>query len=81
MLRGPSRRFAASYMAPAGPDQIIKGGPANSGKRRQLAFASLDEVMPDVERLLTGHVTVGRWSLGQICNHLAAALRLTLRGG
>ena len=46
--------------------------------RRDLTFASLDDVMPEVERLLAGHTTVGRWTLGQICNHLAAALRLTL---
>lgn len=42
--------------------------------RRQLSFASLDEVMPEVERLLAGHVTVGAWSLGQILDHLAFAI-------
>jgi hypothetical protein len=47
-------------------------------ERRDLTFSSLDDVMPEVERLLAGHTTVGHWSLGQICNHLAAALRLTL---
>lgn len=31
--------------------------------------------MPDVERLLRGHTTVGHWSLAQICHHLAAVLR------
>jgi Protein of unknown function (DUF1569) len=31
--------------------------------------------MPDVERLLQGHRTVGNWSLAQICHHLAAVLR------
>ena len=46
--------------------------------RRDLTFAGLEDVMPEVERLLAGHTTVGRWSLGQICDHLAAALRLTL---
>ncbi len=43
--------------------------------RRKLRFQSFDEVMPDVERLLVGHTTVGEWSLGQICNHLATVLR------
>jgi len=33
--------------------------------RRDLSFTSLDEVMPDVKRLLAGHVTVGQWSLGR----------------
>ncbi|MFI5459648.1 MAG: DUF1569 domain-containing protein [Isosphaerales bacterium] len=49
--------------------------------RRELSFASLDEVMPDVERLLAGHATVGQWSLGQICNHLATGFNLIQRVG
>jgi hypothetical protein len=49
-------------------------------ERRQLVFASLDEVIPDVERLLAGHTTTGKWSLGQILYHLASALRLTVEG-
>jgi len=48
--------------------------------RRELSFGSLDEVMPDVERLLGGHVTVGQWSLGQICNHLATGFDLSMDG-
>jgi hypothetical protein len=43
--------------------------------RRTLRYASLDEVMPDVERLLEGHVTVGTWCLAQICRHLATVTR------
>jgi hypothetical protein len=43
--------------------------------RRDLSFARLDQIMPEVDRLLTGHATVGQWSLGQICHHLALALR------
>jgi Protein of unknown function (DUF1569) len=46
-------------------------------ERRELTFASLDDVMPEVERLLAGHVTVGRWTLGQILNHLSTAILLT----
>jgi len=49
--------------------------------RRPLAFSSLDDVMPDVDRLLAGHQTVGTWSLGQICNHLALSLRYSAEGG
>jgi hypothetical protein len=48
--------------------------------RRQLTYKSLDDVMPDVDRLLLGHVTVKNWSLGQICNHLATSMRLTVEG-
>ena len=47
--------------------------------RRELSYASLDEVMPDVECLLAGYETAGRWSLGQICRHLAVALDRTAR--
>src|SRR3954447_15458284 len=49
-------------------------------ERRPLAFTTLDEVMPDVDRLLQGHRTIGQWSLGQICNHLADALVLSVEG-
>jgi Protein of unknown function (DUF1569) len=43
--------------------------------RRTLRYQSFDEVMPDVERLLAGHTTVGNWSLAQICCHLATVAR------
>lgn len=43
--------------------------------RRVLRFESLDEVMPEVERLIEDHTTVGAWSLAQICRHLATAMR------
>ncbi len=43
--------------------------------RRTLRYEHLDEVMPDVERLLNGHKTVGTWSLAQICRHLATVMR------
>jgi hypothetical protein len=48
--------------------------------RRELSFNSLNDVMPDVDRLLEGHETVGNWSLGQICNHLANAVQLSVEG-
>jgi hypothetical protein len=50
----------------------------NSQRRRQLRFESLDQVIPDVARLLRGHVTVGRWSLGQMLHHLELAIRLPM---
>ena len=43
--------------------------------RRTLRYASFDEIMPDVERLLEGHTTVGTWSLAQICHHLSTIMR------
>jgi hypothetical protein len=48
--------------------------------RRPLAFATLDEVMPDVERLMEGHRTIGHWSLGQMCNHLADSFTMSVEG-
>ena len=48
--------------------------------RRTLEFARLDEVMPEVDRLLAGHATVGNWTLGQICNHLASTYRMSMEG-
>ena len=50
-------------------------------ERRVLTFGTLDQVMPEVDRLLErGHTTVGNWSLGQICNHLAGAFRVSVEG-
>ena len=43
--------------------------------RRALHYESLGKVMPDVDRLLEGHSTVGNWSLAQICRHLATVMR------
>jgi hypothetical protein len=43
--------------------------------RRPLSYNSLDDIIPDVERLLEGHTTVGNWSLAQICKHLATVMR------
>jgi len=48
--------------------------------RRTLAFSSLAEIMPEVDRLLTGYEKRGQWSLGQICNHLGLAMQHTLEG-
>ncbi|MEJ7640088.1 MAG: DUF1569 domain-containing protein [Singulisphaera sp.] len=43
--------------------------------RRPLRYESFDAIMPDVERLLEGHTTVGHWSLAQICRHVATVMR------
>ena len=49
-------------------------------ERRALTYASLDAVMPDVDRLLLGYGKAGQWTLGQISNHLSKALTLTVEG-
>ena len=48
--------------------------------RRPLKYASMDEVMPDVDRLLLGHRTLGQWSLGQICRHLSGVVAASAEG-
>jgi Protein of unknown function (DUF1569) len=48
--------------------------------RRELKFDNLDQVMPEVDRLVRGYTTVGKWTLGQICNHLAAGIRMSVHG-
>jgi len=47
--------------------------------KRDLTITNLDQIMPEVDRLLAGNATVGEWSLGQICHHLALALRSSAR--
>jgi Protein of unknown function (DUF1569) len=49
-------------------------------ERRLLDFASMDQIMPDVERLIAGHSTVGDWTLAQILHHLATAIWLSSLG-
>jgi hypothetical protein len=48
--------------------------------RRAIRFASLRDVPADVDRLLAGNRTLGRWSLAQILNHLAVSIRYTTEG-
>ena len=47
-------------------------------EHRELQFSSLNDVIPEVDRLMAAHRTLGNWSLGQICNHLAATMRLAV---
>ena len=52
-----------------------------NAKRRDLKFQSLSEVMPDVDRLLErGYTSVGNWTLGEVCNHLALMIQGSVEG-
>src|SRR5262245_43626171 len=49
--------------------------------RRELRFDQLTHVVPDVQQLLSqGYRTVGRWTLGQICRHLAVSIDCSIDG-
>ena len=47
-------------------------------ERRQLIFDRIEAVAPDLDRLIAGHATVGWWTLGAICDHLARTINLSL---
>jgi Protein of unknown function (DUF1569) len=47
-------------------------------ERRRLTFDRIEDIMPEVDRLIAGHATVGRWTLGAICDHLAKTIILAL---
>lgn len=49
-------------------------------RRRDLRFENLDQVMPEVDRLLEGYHRAGAWSLGQISQHLARSLEGSIAG-
>jgi len=50
-----------------------------TANRRALSFSTVDQVMPDVDRLLDlGYTPLGKWSLGQVCNHLTKGVTGTV---
>ncbi len=49
--------------------------------RRQIAYATLDEIVADAERLVAANATTtGNWSLGKILEHLATVLDKAVDG-
>jgi hypothetical protein len=58
--------------------------PVNTAKvegRRELKFASLEEVLTDADRLSSGPVkALGNWSTGQVFRHLAIAFNGSIDG-
>lgn len=50
-------------------------------QRRELRFESFDEVVDDVNSHATPDAqTLGNWSVGQICEHLAVAMERSIDG-
>lgn len=48
--------------------------------RRTVHFSTFSDVVQDAEHLLGNHHTVGNWSFGQICQHLARTMDATIDG-
>jgi hypothetical protein len=48
--------------------------------RRTVRYATFSDVVQDAEHLLGNHHTVGHWSFGQICQHLARTMNATIDG-
>jgi hypothetical protein len=48
--------------------------------RRTVRYATLSEVIHDAEQLVGNHHTVGQWSFGQICQHLAKTMNASIDG-
>ncbi len=48
--------------------------------RRTVRYSTLSEVVQDAEHLIGNHHTVGNWSFGQICQHLAKTMTASIDG-
>ncbi len=49
--------------------------------RRTLSFQSLDDILADAEALAAGDIrTMGNWTSGQIVDHVAALIELSIDG-
>lgn len=53
---------------------------SGANDRRTLSFADVSDVMPDVRKLVPAQRTVGNWTLGQICRHLADSFIGSMEG-
>ncbi len=48
--------------------------------RRVLHFSHLPQILAEARRLASSHRTLGRWSLAQICRHLADTIHGSIDG-
>ncbi len=49
-------------------------------ERRMLSWNAVDQIMPEVDRLLAGYTPAGNWSLGQACKHLSDTIVSSIQG-
>ena len=52
----------------------------SSGTRRSVRYSTLSDIVQDAEQLLSSHHTVGNWTFGQICQHLAKTMNCSFDG-
>jgi hypothetical protein len=55
-------------------------GRSGRTRRRSLSLEDLSQIMPEVRRLEVSHRTIARWTLGQICKHLADSINGSIDG-
>ena len=51
-----------------------------SGSRRTVRYSTLSDIVQDAEQLVGNHHTVGNWTFGQICQHLAKTMNCSFDG-
>ncbi len=49
-------------------------------QRRSLVFGNIGDILPDIQRLQNGCRSLGTWSLGQTCQHLADSFHGSIDG-
>ncbi len=52
----------------------------NAQPRRSLSFDNIVDIPPEVQRLKAGYHVLGKWSLGQTCQHLADSFHGSIDG-
>src|SRR5262249_26306599 len=68
-----------------GPTGLLEGGgvvsSAEGMERRTLRLADYDAILREAEALLrAGYERAGNWGLGQVCDHLATIMEMSLDG-
>ena len=56
------------------------GACVKKNERRTVHYDCVAEIMPDVLGLVESHETIARWSLAQICHHLAGSFNGSIDG-
>ena len=52
----------------------------STGSRRTVRYSTLSDIVQDAEAVIGNHHTVGHWTFGQICQHLAKTMNACFDG-